>query len=137
MAADLNKPAVIHCREAVEDCLAIMKNFPTLPAVFHCFTGTPAEARRILDAGYLLGITGVVTFKKSDDLRQVVRNAPLDRLLLETDAPYLTPEPFRKQKVNEPAMVIHTAAAIAEIKSVRVDDVAKITQENTLRFFRW
>src|SRR5262249_44508142 len=96
MAGELNRPVVIDCREAGEDCLAIMKNVPGVRAVFHCFTGTLDEGQRILDQGYLLGFTGAMTFKKSEELRRVVAMAPADRILVETDAPYLTPEPFRK-----------------------------------------
>ena len=110
MAVDCGKPVVIHCREAMEDCLAILRGFAGVRAVFHCFTGTPEEAQRVLDAGYWLGFTGPITFKKSDALREAVRLTPLDRLLVETDAPYLSPEPMRKQKINEPALVVHVAA---------------------------
>ena len=114
-----------------------MRDFATVPAVFHCFTGTIAEGERILAAGYLLGFTGVVTFKKSDDLRELARRMPADRLLVETDAPYLAPEPMRKQKVNEPALVIHTAAAIAATRGVSVEAIDEITTGNVRRFFGW
>src|SRR4051812_42896941 len=109
LAAELDRPVVIHCREATDDCLAVMRRFPAVRAVFHCFTGSPEEARKILDQGYLLGFTGAATFKKADALREAVRLTPLDRMVVETDAPYLTPEPMRKQKVNEPALVVHVA----------------------------
>src|SRR5262249_48629724 len=98
LAAALNRPVVIHCREAVDDTLATLRAFPSISAIFPCFTGSVDEARRILDAGYLLGFTGPITFKKSDDLREAVRITPHDRLLVETDAPYLSPEPMRKVK---------------------------------------
>jgi len=137
IAATAARPVIIHCREAVADCLAILKNFPSIPAVFHCFTGTQPEARQILDRGYLLGFTGVVTFKKSDELREVVRQTPLDRMLVETDAPYLAPEPLRKQKVNEPALVIHTAQAIAHARAVPLEEIDRLTTDNALRFYRW
>ena len=137
IAADFNRPVVIHCREAVEDALAVLKQFPTIPCVFHCFTGTTAEARRILDAGFLLGFTGPITYKKSDELREAVRLTPIDRLLVETDAPYLSPEPMRKQKVNEPSLVTHIAAAVADLKKVSLEEVDRITTETASRFFRW
>lgn len=137
LARALDKPVVIHCREAVEDTLAIMKDFATVPAVFHCFTGTLAEAGRILDAGYLVGLTGVVTFKKSDELRAVAKIVPYDRLLVETDAPYLAPEPVRKMKVNEPAFVMHTAAAVAWERGISLEQLDHITTQNAERFFRW
>jgi TatD DNase family protein len=137
LAQETNRPVVIHCREAVDDTLAIMKALPQVPAVFHCFTGSSAEAARILDSGYLLGFTGVVTFKKSDDLREAVRRTPRDRLLVETDAPYLSPEPFRSQKINEPALVVHTAKAVAQVWGAPVEEVDSITTQNVERFFRW
>jgi TatD DNase family protein len=87
LAAELRRPVVIHCREAVDDTLAILRQFPDVPAVFHCFSGTVAEARRVLDAGYLIGFTGVVTFRKSEELRAAARLMTLDRMLDETDAP--------------------------------------------------
>src|SRR5690349_12617520 len=137
LAAELGRPVVIHCREAVDDTLAILRNFASVPAVFHCFTGTSGEATRIVDAGHLLGFTGVVTFKKNDDLRAAVRATPRDRLLVETDAPYLSPEPVRKQKTNEPAFVMHTAAVVAQEWGVSLQELDAITTANTLRFFRW
>ena len=136
LAEQRQRPIVIHCREAFDDCFAIMKGF-SRPAVFHCFTGSRPEAKRILDAGHLIGFTGVVTFKKSDELREVVKLVPMDRMLLETDAPYLAPEPLRRQRVNEPALIIHTAAAIAKIRQVPVEEIDRVTTANTQRFFGW
>jgi len=137
MARHVAKPVVIHCREAVEDTLGVMRAFPDVRAVFHCFTGTIEEARKILDAGYLLGFTGPITFKKNDALREVVKLTPMDRLLVETDAPYLTPEPMRKQKINEPAMVMHTAAMVAKMKEMTIEELDQATNENVNRFFGW
>jgi TatD DNase family protein len=137
LAREVGKPVVIHCREAVDDTLALLAKFKSIPAVFHCFTGTVDEARRILDAGYLLGFTGPITYKTNDDLRAVVKQTPLDRLLVETDAPYLSPEPVRKIKTNEPSFVVHTAAVAAEVKGVSVQDIDRITTQNAMAFFRW
>ena len=137
LATELNRPVVIHCREATDDCLAVMRKFPTVRAVFHCFTGTPDEARKILDAGHLLGFTGAVTFKKNDALREAVALTPPDRMLVETDAPYLTPEPHRSQKTNEPAMVVHVAATVARVKGMSVAEVDRVTTANAERFFGW
>lgn len=137
LADELRRPVVIHCREAVDDTLAVLSEFPNVPAVFHCFTGTLPEAEKILERGCLLGFTGAVTFKKSDELREVAHRAPLDRILVETDAPYLTPEPMRKIKTNEPAFVVHTAAAVAAARGVDVAEIDRITAENTRRFFTW
>jgi TatD DNase family protein len=114
-----------------------MKNFPTVPAVFHCFTGSAAEAKKILDQGYLLGFTGIVTYKKSDELREVVKFTPSDRILVETDAPYLSPEPVRKQKVNEPSFVMHTARVVAELRGIAIEELDRITTENVVRHFKW
>ena len=137
LAIELNKAVVIHCREATNDCLAVMKGFPAVRAVFHCFTGSPQEARKILDGGYMLGFTGPITFKKNDALREVVRFTPMDRLIVETDSPYLTPEPMRKQKTNEPAMVMHVAATAAREKGVSIEEFDRVTTENVSRFFGW
>jgi TatD DNase family protein len=137
LALDANKPAVIHCREAVDDCLAILRDFPRVRAVFHCFTGTIEEGHRVLDAGYFLGFTGVVTFKNAGELREVVRVTPMDRLFVETDAPYLSPEPVRRQKVNEPALVMHTARVVAEIKGLSIEELDGATTRNVGAFFGW
>jgi TatD DNase family protein len=137
LAAEVGKAVVIHCREAVDDTLTVMRGFPGVAAVFHCFTGTRDEARRILDAGYLLGFTGVITFKKNDELREIVKMTPIDRLLVETDAPYLTPEPVRKIKTNEPSFVVHTARVAAEVKGVSYEEFDRDVGENASRFYRW
>jgi TatD DNase family protein len=135
MAVETGKPVVIHCREACDDCLAIMKNFPAVRAVFHCFTADAAEAKKVLDAGHLLGFTGAITFKKADALREAVALTPADRFLIETDAPYLTPEPMRKQKTNEPALVVHVAEMIARVKGWSVAEASRLATENTERFY--
>jgi TatD DNase family protein len=137
IAVDCAKPVVIHCREAIDDTLAIMGNFPVVRAVFHCFTGSVDEARKVLAAGHWLGFTGPITFKKNDALREVVSLTPLDRLLVETDAPYLSPEPIRKQKVNEPSLVMHVAATAAQVKGVSLEELDRVTTQNASRFFGW
>jgi TatD DNase family protein len=137
LAKELDRPVVIHCREAVDDALALMKEFSPVTAVFHCFTGLLDEAKRIIDAGYLIGFDGPITYKKNDDLREVVRFVPIDRILVETDAPYLTPEPVRKIKTNEPAFVTHVARMVGDVKRVSYDEIDRITTENALRFYRW
>jgi len=137
MAVEREMPVVIHCREAVDDCLAVMADFPSVRAVFHCFTGTGDEAQRIIAAGHLIGFTGAATFKKADALRETAKSLPDDRILVETDAPYLTPEPMRKQKINEPAMVIHVAETLARVRGTTVDEIDRLTTANAKRFFRW
>ena len=117
VAAEVNKPMVIHARDAVADCLAMMRNFPAVRAVFHCFTGTPAEAKQILAAGYLIGFTGAITYPQNAHLEvSGARDVPVDRFVVETDAPWLSPEPMRHQKTNEPAFVMHTARRVAELR---------------------
>ena len=135
MARELNRPVVIHNREATDDTLSVMRGFAGVRAVFHCFTGSPTEARQILDAGYLLGFTGAITFKKNDVLREAVALTPMDRMLVETDAPYLTPEPKRSQKTNEPALVVHVAETVARVKGIDVQDVDRHTTSNVTAFF--
>ena len=135
MAAERQLPVVIHSRESVADCLAVMSRYALKRAVFHCFTGSGEEAEQILAQGFWLGFTGVVTFKNGAELRRVAASVPADRLLVETDAPYLTPEPMRKQKVNEPAMVAYTAAVIARERGVSAEALAGLTTGNGLRFY--
>jgi TatD DNase family protein len=137
LAAELGRPVIIHCREAVDDCLAILRSFSSIRAVFHCFTGTMPEAERILAAGHLIGFTGVVTFRNGQALREVAAVAPADRILVETDAPYLTPEPMRKQKINEPALVMHTAAAVAVARGISLAELDELTTRNALGFYQW
>ena len=137
LAARLNRPIVIHCREAIDDAIAILRAFPTLRGVFHCFTGSPDEARKILDAGYHLGFTGAVTFKKNDELRKACALVPLDRLLVETDAPYLSPEPVRSQKTNEPSFVMHVARVVAQVKGIPLEELDHHTTSNVQSLFRW
>lgn len=137
LASELDRPVVIHCREATDDCLAIMRGYPAVRAVFHCFTGSQVEARKILDSGYLLGFTGAVTFKKNDELRAACKLAPLDRILVETDAPYLSPEPVRSQKTNEPAFVTYVAAVVARVHEIGVEELDHITTRNASTFFGW
>jgi TatD DNase family protein len=135
--ASLNKPLALHVREAIDDALAMLEEYGSPRGVFHCFTGTADEARRILERGYFLSFTGVATFKTADWLREIIRQTPLDRLLLETDAPYLTPEPMRKQKTNEPAMLVHTAALVARLHGISVEELDQITTANAKKLFGW
>lgn len=136
LAADVGKPVVVHCREALGDALSILGQAPRLPGVvFHCFTGGDQEARAILDAGFWVSLPGVVTFKKSEALRTVVRTLPADRLMIETDAPYLSPEPVRRIRPNEPAHLVHTASCIARERGMELSEFAALTVENTRRFF--
>ncbi len=137
IAAEANLPVVIHSRLAIDDTLKVMEAFPTVAAVFHCFTGTTEEARRIAARGYLIGFTGPVTFKKNDELRAIAAAVPDEQILIETDAPYLSPEPLRKFKTCEPAFVARTAECIAAERGMSLDEFDRLTTANAERFFRW
>jgi len=137
LAAELNLPIVIHSREAFDDTLKILESNSEgiKKVVFHCFSGSAEEAKMVLDKGWYISLTGVVTFKNAEKTREVAKYVPLERLMIETDAPYLSPEPMRKQKVNEPAMLIHTARFIAGLRSMELADFAKAVSATTERFF--
>ena len=135
VARRLKLPVVLHVREAHADALAILQDFSDLPLVVHCFTGNPAECRAWLDRGAYLGITGIVTYKNAHDVRQAATMVPADRLLLETDAPYLSPEPVRKNKTNEPANVFHIARFIAPLRGLSLEQLAQQTTTNAARLF--
>lgn len=131
-------PIIIHCRDAWEDCLAIMEQdwkSSGLGGILHCFTGTPADARRGLDMGFMVSFAGNVTYPKMQHLRDVARELPLDRLLTETDSPFLPPQ-GRRGKRNEPAFVVEVAQALANVRNLGSEEVAGITAENFRRFFR-
>lgn len=130
-------PLVIHSREAEEDTAAILEEEMgkgAFGAVLHCYTSGPRLARRGLALGLYVSFSGVLTFKKSDELREIAAGVPMDRLLVETDAPYLAPVPKRGKR-NEPAFIRHTARVLADVKGVSEDDIARATTENFLRLF--
>jgi TatD DNase family protein len=135
MARRLSVPVILHVREAHADALAIIEDFPELRVVVHCFTGTPAECDRWLAKGAFIGITGIVTYKNADDVQASARLVPPDRLFIETDAPYLSPEPVRKIKVNEPAHVAHIAAYLADLRQVPLETLATQTTANARHVF--
>ncbi|MGE5086217.1 MAG: TatD family hydrolase [Bacillota bacterium] len=128
-------PVEIHTRDAEEDTINILKEFKgAVTGIIHCFTGTSWLAKEALDLGFNISISGVVTFKNADDLRNTVRGLPLDRIHVETDAPFLAPIPMRGKK-NTSAYVVHTAKFVAELKGVTVEQLAEQTKANTLRMF--
>jgi len=135
IAVELNLPVVLHSREAEADTISILKEIP-VPAlgVAHSFTSSLKMARTLLDMGWYLGINGIVTFKNAEDLREVVRWIPMDRLLLETDSPFLTPVPFRG-KPNKPAHIPVIASFIAELRKIPIEHLAEKTSENAHRLF--
>jgi TatD DNase family protein len=135
IAARTNMPVQIHTRDADEDTIEILKEFKgRVQGIIHCFTGTPWLAEQALALGYNISISGVVTFKSAEALREIVRALPLDRIHVETDAPFLAPIPMRGRK-NTPAFVVHTAKFIANLKSVTLEELAKATRENALKMF--
>jgi TatD DNase family protein len=137
LAQDLGLPVVIHTRESIRDTLDMLhealRRGPVLP-VLHSFTGSAAEAAEAVDIGCYLGFAGMVTFRSAGDLREVAKTVPLDRLLIETDSPFLSPEPFRGRR-NEPAHVIHTARCLAIARGEPLEKLAAATTANAERVF--
>ena len=127
-------PLVVHAREADAEIAHILTEQRPPPGVLHCFTASRALAEAALALGFYISISGIVTFRNAEDLRAIVRDLPLDRLLVETDAPYLAPVPLRG-KPNEPAYIVHTAAFVAGLKGVSPDELARRTTENFFRLF--
>ena len=124
-------PVVIHTREAEDDTLALLREIPSR-GIIHCFTGSSAFAKKLLDLGFYVSISGIVTFKSADNVRAAARVIPDDRLLLETDSPYLAPVPMRGRD-NEPAFLRHTCEALAKLRGVAAEDLASITFANAER----
>ena len=136
LAVELNLPVVIHEREAHEDGLKIVREFAhKIPGVFHCFSGSAEMAKEIVKLGWHVSFTGVVTFKNARRALEAMAAVPLDRLMIETDAPYMAPTPYRGKR-NHSGYVEKVAEKLAEIKGISVEDAARITMENGKRFFR-
>jgi TatD DNase family protein len=137
IAAELNLPVIIHCREAFDETMEILEQQggDVKKIVFHCFSGSAEQAKIILNKGFYISFTGVVTFKNARIKQQAAKIVPLDRLMLETDCPYMSPEPMRKQKVNEPALMLHTASFLAELKQMSLADFAQAVTATTKAFF--
>ncbi len=135
LALKVDKPMIIHCRESEEDMYNILSENPGVRGVIHCYTGNVEWAKKFVDLGFYIGFTGVITFKNSHELRQVVSETPIERILTETDSPYMTPAPYRKIRPNEPRYVIVVADKIAEIKEVDREKACKIFLENAGKCF--
>lgn len=135
-ASALEKPLIIHTRDAREETIAIMRDAGADAAggVMHCFTETWEMAKQALDLGFYISFSGILTFKNAESLREVARAVPLERLLIETDSPYLAPVPYRGKK-NEPRFVTQVAAQVAELRGLSVEGVAELTTENFFRLF--
>ncbi len=141
LAVEFKKPVVVHSRDADDDTIALLSDFskawkgdPAQLGVLHCFTRDTAFARQVLDLGLLISFSGIVTFANAAPLREVVPYVPDDRLLIETDSPYLAPVPMRGNR-NEPAFVVHVAKRLAELKGGSVESIAKLTSTNARTLF--
>lgn len=126
-------PVIVHCRDAVEDCMKILSEFRP-DGVMHCFSGSAETAKEVVELGMYIGFTGALAFKNNKKSRRSCEAVPLDRLLLETDCPYMAPPPYRGER-SESSMIIETAKVMAEIKGVSVEEVLRITNENACRLF--
>ncbi|MCC7006738.1 MAG: TatD family hydrolase [Ottowia sp.] len=136
-AREIGKPLIIHTRNAAEDTLRIMREEGAnhIGGVLHCFTESWETGKAALDMGFHLSFSGIITFKNAKDLQEIVRKTPLDRMLIETDAPYLAPVPHRG-KTNEPSFVHHVGACVAQLKELPIEQIGQITSDNFCRLFR-
>ena len=138
IASRLGLPVIIHARDALKECISIIKDFimkNELKGVFHCFSGDKNMAQKVLDLGFYISFTGVLTFPKADGLRKVASYIPIEHILIETDCPFLSPVPFRG-KPNEPARVYYVADVLAKIKHLSLDEVAECTTKSAKDLFK-
>ena len=137
IAGESNLPVIIHCRKAFEETIEILDEHGSdvKKVVWHCFSGSAEQAEILIPKGYYFSFTGVVTFKNAEKARRAAAAIPLDKLMLETDCPYMSPEPMRKQKVNEPALMVHTARFLAELKGMSLEEFAAATTTTAKDFF--
>lgn len=135
LANKLNLPVVIHSREAMGDTLEILKKHsPKKESLMHCYGGSIESARELMKLGFSFSFGGLLTFKNATNVIEVVKQIPIERILLETDCPYMTPAPYRGQR-NEPSYIVYTADMLAKIKGLTLEDVAKVTTQNARRLF--
>ena len=135
LAAELHLPAIVHEREAHEDGLAIVDEFPEVTGVFHCYSGSGEMAKELIKRGWYIGFTGVLTFKNAKKALKVAQEIPLERIVLETDCPYMSPEPFRGRR-NDPGKLYRMAEALAQLRNLPVEEIHRITMENGKRLYR-
>jgi TatD DNase family protein len=138
LARDANLPVIIHTREAEAETINTLKSHwagSNLPGIMHCFSGSLALAQQCIELGFSISFSGIVTFKKAEDLRAIARQVPFEKLLIETDCPYLAPVPFRGKR-NEPSYVVEVARCLAGIRSLELEEIARITSENFARLFK-
>ena len=134
LAEELDLPAIVHCRDAAKDSMDMVRAHPNARGVFHCYAGSIDDARELVNRGWMLSFTGNVTFKNARRAPEVLRWLPLEHLMLETDAPYMAPEPFRGQRCDS-TMIAQSAALIAEWKGISAEEVLAVTLANGKRFF--
>jgi TatD DNase family protein len=134
LAQELKLPAIVHERDAHADGMTIVSEFPEVRGVFHCYSGSLEMAKWLIDRGWYIGFTGVLTFKNARKAVEVAANIPLDRLVLETDCPYMAPEPFRGKR-NHPGYLYRMAEKLAEIRGLSVEEIDHITMENGKRLY--
>ena len=134
LARELKLPAIVHEREAHEDGMQVVRDFPDVTGVFHCYSGSAEMARQLVDKGWYIGFTGVLTFKNARKAVEVAASIPLDRIVLETDCPYMAPEPFRGKR-NDPGKIYRMAEKLAEIRGLSVEEIQRITVENGKRLY--
>ena len=135
LAQQVNLPVIVHERDAHEDGMAIVRKFPEVTGVFHCYSGSAEMARQLVDLGWYIGFTGVLTFKNARKAVETAATIPLERIVLETDCPYMSPEPYRGKR-NDPGRLIHMAEKLAEIRGLPVEEIVEITTENAKRLYR-
>lgn len=140
VAQDLDLPVIIHCREAAEEMAEVLTHFfdtqGKVSGVMHCWTGCPEETQQFLDLGFFVSFSGIVTFKSAAQVKASAKMVPSDRILVETDCPFLSPVPKRKEKRNQPAFVRHVAEHVAELRGVSLETLATQTTQNAQRLFR-
>lgn len=140
LAKELNLPVIIHCRDAENEVLQILSKHSdssgnnNLRGVLHCCTGTISLVRELIKLGYYIGLSGIITFKNANEIRKMVLEVPIEKILIETDSPYLTPEPYRGKR-NEPAFLVHIAKKLAEICGTTIDRIAEVTSSNAEELF--
>ena len=135
LAQELKLPVIVHEREAHADGMAVIRDFPEVTGVFHCYSGSAEMARQLVDRGWYIGFTGVLTFKNARKAVEVAATLPLERIVLETDCPYMAPEPFRGKR-NDPGKLIRMAEKLAEIRGLPVEEIQLITLENGKKLYR-
>ena len=135
LARELNLPAIVHEREAHEDGMKIVEEFPEVTGVFHCYSGSAEMAKWLVDRGWYIGFTGVLTFKNARKTLEVAAAIPLERIVLETDCPYMSPEPFRGKR-NDPGKLYRMAEKLAELRGLTVEEIHTLTTENGKRLYR-